>query len=78
MSAGKASLRSLEASPYFGREALFSTNHGTGWFGGPPKLQMGFVDGSVRSFSYSLTPELFEALVTVAGKEQIPAWDQFE
>jgi hypothetical protein len=75
MSAGNATLRSLERSPYLGQNSTFSTNHGTGWWEGTPKLQMGFVDGSVRSFSYSLASEVFEALVTVAGNDEIPPWE---
>lgn len=71
MSAGTATLRSLEERPYVGPDASFSTNHTN------RTLQMAFVDSSVRWFSYSLAPEIFEALVTVAGNEQIP-WDQFE
>ncbi len=75
LSAGRATLRSLEGNVYLGQEASFSTNHRSSWWVGTPVLHMGFVDGSVRSFSYSLSPEVFEALVTVAASEKIPAWE---
>jgi hypothetical protein len=75
MSAGPATLRGLDGTVYLGPTAPFSTNHQAGWWQRIPALHMSFVDGSVRAFSYTLAPSVFEALVTVAGSDQVPAFE---
>ena len=72
MSAGYATLRGLDGPEYRGNSAPFSSNH---LISGKQAINMIFADGSVRTFSYSLPPATFEALVTVAGGEELPAWE---
>jgi hypothetical protein len=73
---GPATVRYLDSNdqPYIGIERPFGRLHGTQlWLGfTPPVTQAVFVDGSVRKIGPDIDPRVFEALVTIAGGEQIP------
>jgi prepilin-type processing-associated H-X9-DG protein len=69
---GPATLRSVDPArqPYIGRGCQFGGLHRT-------RVNVLFVDGSVRALSETIEPSVFEALSTIAGSEELPAeWDR--
>jgi prepilin-type processing-associated H-X9-DG protein len=69
---GPATVRSLDPNrqPYIGRARQFGGNHRGG-------VNVAFADGSVRFLSESIDPNVFQAISTISGKEQLPrGWDQ--
>jgi hypothetical protein len=72
MAGGPATVRGLDPSrrPYVGRDGQFG---GIGHRGALVLL----ADGSIRTIRETIDPKVFEALVTVAGGEAVPAgWDR--
>lgn len=73
--AGPATLRGLDPArpPYLGADGQFSSRHRYGRFFSrwPYATNVGFADRSVRSFSPSTDPRVFEAMATIAGGEQV-------
>jgi len=73
---GWATVRGLIAweQPYLGNEGQFASQH---WGGGAfahsrqPATNVLFADGSVRPLTATISPEVFEALATIAGNEQV-------
>jgi prepilin-type processing-associated H-X9-DG protein len=64
---GRPTVRGLEANgvPYLGRHGQFSSFHAGGI------TNAVFADGSVRSFLPGVAPQVFDALATIAGGEQV-------
>jgi hypothetical protein len=73
---GSATVRYADPidQPYVGIGRPFGQLHGTQlWPGFTQAFTVAvFVDSSVRSIGPSIDPQVFEALVTIAGREQIP------
>jgi prepilin-type processing-associated H-X9-DG protein len=67
---GPATVRGLclDAEPYLGRGGQFGGSH-------PGGANVLFADASVHFVSESLSPQLFEALATIAGGEDVSGWD---
>jgi prepilin-type processing-associated H-X9-DG protein len=67
---GHSTVRGLVADggPYLGKAGQFSSLHGSSWSTGVNVL---FADASVRSIKATLSPEVFEAMATIAGGEQV-------
>jgi prepilin-type processing-associated H-X9-DG protein len=63
---GRPTVRGLDPAqpPYFGRDGQFSSGH-------RGVTNAVFVDGSVRSLKAEIAPDVFEALATIAGDEQV-------
>jgi hypothetical protein len=62
------------AGPYLGTRGQFGSNHIRGdlFAASPPCMtNAAFVDGSVRSPTSAIKPEVFEALATIAGGEDV-------
>jgi hypothetical protein len=75
---GPATVRGVEAEtfPYVGPGRPFGGFHSSGpkWFGTRQHFcNVAMADGSTRRLSESISPEVLEALATVAGKENLPA-----
>jgi prepilin-type processing-associated H-X9-DG protein len=73
---GPPTVRGLDtdSAPYLGLNGQFSGMHRYpfGWIlSSPYATNVLFVDGSVRSFTDSLDPRLFEAMATIAGHDVI-------
>lgn len=71
---GQATVRGLAAvgRPYLGDGGQFTSPHRTAFFlGTRPDVNVAFADCSVRRLSATLSPQVFEALATIAGGEQI-------
>jgi prepilin-type processing-associated H-X9-DG protein len=72
---GRAAVRGLAAGeqPYLGEGGQFSSLHqsGEGLLQGPVATNVCFADGSVRFFTPSVSPQVFEALATIAGGEKV-------
>lgn len=69
--AGPSTIRGLDGTrrPYLGKARQFGGLHRGGAF-------VGFADGSVRFVRERIEPEVFEALSTIAGGEQLSTgWD---
>jgi hypothetical protein len=64
---GFPTVRGLDPSggPYLGVAGQFGSKHGTNGL---------FADASVRVLADSIGPEVFEALATIAGGEEVPDW----
>jgi hypothetical protein len=62
---GRPTTRGLDPGnlPYLGPAAQFGSGHRS--------INLGMADGSVRAMHDSIAPEVFEALVTIAGGEQV-------
>jgi prepilin-type processing-associated H-X9-DG protein len=72
MQGGSATVRGLDPAnkPYFGRGRLFGHSSLSG-------TNVAMADGSVRWFSSSVDPKIFEAFSTIAGGEKVPAnWQE--
>jgi prepilin-type processing-associated H-X9-DG protein len=67
---GRATVRGLanDGRPYLGREGQFGSLH----IGGGNVL---FADGSVRQLAPSVSPQVVEALATIAGHEEVGSLD---
>jgi hypothetical protein len=74
---GPATCRGFEpeTAPYTGQGRPFGGFHSDGsyWRESRFVTTASLADGSVRSISASIAPEVLEALATVGGKEQFPA-----
>jgi hypothetical protein len=75
---GPATVRGVEpsTSPYVGPGRPFGGFHDSGWVWRGDRrhtAMAALADGSTRSLSDSISPEVLEALATVGGTEQIPA-----
>jgi prepilin-type processing-associated H-X9-DG protein len=72
---GRATVRGLEAGPpYLGEGGQFAGRHRSGEFfprSRRPVTNVLFADGSVRSLTPAVSPEVFEALATIAGGEEV-------
>lgn len=72
---GRATVRGLSVgSPYLGEGAQFASLHrGCNLLPltQPVITNVLLVDGSVRSLTDSMSPQVFEALATIAGKEEV-------
>jgi prepilin-type processing-associated H-X9-DG protein len=69
---GPASVRSVDTTtrPYIGRNRPFGGYHAGG-------ANVAFADGSVRFVGETIDPNIFEAIATVAGGEELPhGWTQ--
>jgi prepilin-type processing-associated H-X9-DG protein len=78
---GGATIRGLvPGAPYLGEGGQVSSFHrgGDSFAWSPPVVtNVAFADGSVRRVTAAISPELFEALATIAGREEveaIPEW----
>jgi prepilin-type processing-associated H-X9-DG protein len=73
---GRATVRGLAASglPYLGEGGQFAALHGIpkifSW-SQPVRTNVLFADGSVRPFTAAVSPQVFEALATIAGGEHV-------
>jgi hypothetical protein len=75
---GPATVRGVQSgtSPYIGPGRPFGGFHSIGWSRREKRYNLAIAalaDGSRRSISDSIAPEVLEALATVCGKEQLPA-----
>jgi prepilin-type processing-associated H-X9-DG protein len=74
---GRATVRGIDPDdqPYIGIDRPFGRLHAQrSWFGTmPTSANAAMADGSVRQIHHTISPQVFEALVTIAGGEQIPA-----
>lgn len=74
---GKATVRGLESGgPYLGDGGQFASFHrrGESFAWSPPIItNVAFADGSVRGFTAAISPELLEAMATIAGGEEVGA-----
>jgi hypothetical protein len=75
---GPATVRGVEpdTSPYIGPGRPFGGFHSNGWSWREKRYNLtiaALADGSRRTISDSIAPEVLEALATVSGKEQLPA-----
>jgi prepilin-type processing-associated H-X9-DG protein len=72
---GKATLRGLSVgeAPYLGEGGQFASRHRVGFFpwSGPVVTNVLFADGSVRTLTPSVSPQVLEALATIAGGEEV-------
>jgi hypothetical protein len=73
---GPATLRGIEPgnSPYIGEGRPFGGFHDSGWFWGREHsitCSAAFADGTVRSLSSTIVPEMLEALATLGNKESL-------
>ncbi len=71
---GHATVRGLVAGnrPYLGLDGQFTSLHPEGiLFGSQRITNVLFADGSVRRFTVSTSPRVFEALATIAGGEEV-------
>jgi prepilin-type processing-associated H-X9-DG protein len=71
---GFATVRGLafNGMPYFGKNGQFCAVHRRSILtNGPMLTNIVFADGSVRSFSETIEPKVFEAMATIAGGESI-------
>jgi prepilin-type processing-associated H-X9-DG protein len=58
--------------PYFGKNGQFCAVHRRSVLSNGPMLtNIVFADGSVRAFSETIEPKVFEAMATIAGGEAI-------
>jgi hypothetical protein len=73
---GRATVRGLSADrPYLGGKGQFASLHGGGILRtGPAVTNAVFADGSVRPLADSVSREVFEALATIAGGEEVGPW----
>lgn len=66
---GFPTVRGLDAArPYLGRDRQFGGTHAG-------RVMAAFADGSVRSLTDSMSPKTFEALSTIAGREEVADLD---
>jgi prepilin-type processing-associated H-X9-DG protein len=72
---GRATVRSIDPDdqPYIGIDRQFGRLHAQrSWFGTmQTSANAAMADGSVRQIRHTINPRVFEALVTIAGGEQI-------
>ncbi len=71
---GYTTVRGLDPDqpPYIGEGGQFHSPHRISKFwGSEMHITAAFIDGSVRSFSESLNPKIWEALATIAGEEKV-------
>ena len=68
MQAGWATVRGLDRTrqPYIGAGRQFGGQHG-------PSVLVAMADGSVRRIQATVSPQIFEAISTMAGSEKLPA-----
>jgi hypothetical protein len=59
-----------EGGHYLGENGQFNSRHD---YNGNNVLLGGFADGSARLLRDDLSPRIFEALVTIGGKEELPS-----
>jgi hypothetical protein len=74
MAGGRATMRGLVSSeqPYLGDGGQFASFHRTtSFFGWTADVNIAFADCSVRRFSPNVSPQVFEALATIAGDERV-------
>jgi hypothetical protein len=75
---GYPTVRGLVPSgqPYFGPGGQFDSGHrgGLAVRGAPSITNAVFADCSVRSLTDSTSPEVFKALATIAGGEDVSGW----
>lgn len=75
---GRSTVRdvNLEQQPYIGAGRQFGGMHPPGektWFGTKSTVAIiAFADGSTRTLNDTIDPRVFEALVTIAGGEEVP------
>jgi hypothetical protein len=76
---GRATVRGLSADgvPYVGQAGQFTSRHPTGSLSWPLPVvtNVAFVDASVRGLTASVSPEVFEKLVTIGGSEPVGPFD---
>jgi hypothetical protein len=76
---GRATVQGLATGgpPYLSEGGQFSTNHGRHRFPFPNTRTTSvlFADGSVRPFTAAVSPRVFEALATIAGREEIDGFE---
>lgn len=71
---GRATVRGLDTGggPYFGESGQFNSVHRERNFLSVTRsTNVAFADGSVRKFSDAVSPQVFEALATIAGGEKV-------
>jgi hypothetical protein len=71
---GHATVRGLAADgrPYLGKGGQFASLHGSSTvFSWSTGVNVLFADASVRSLKATLSPEVFEAMATIAGGERV-------
>jgi prepilin-type processing-associated H-X9-DG protein len=72
---GRATVRGLSGgeAPYLGEGGQFASRHRVGFFpwSGPVVTNVLFADGSVRTLTPSVSPQVLEALATIAGGEEV-------
>jgi hypothetical protein len=71
---GRATVRGLVSSeqPYLGDGGQFASFHRTtSFFGWTSDVHIAFADCSVRRFTANVSPQVFEALATIAGGEPV-------
>jgi hypothetical protein len=76
---GYPTVRGLEpsATPYLGPGGQFGSNHWQGSLfssNSPSITKAVFADCSVRSITDSISPDVLEALATIAGGEDVSGW----
>jgi prepilin-type processing-associated H-X9-DG protein len=65
---GRATVRGLEQSPYFGSTGQFGSNHSNG-------ANVVMADASVRFFTPSMSPQVIEAMAALAGDKNVARFD---
>ena len=71
---GRATVRGLVVGehPYLGEGGQFTSTHRTAFFlGTRPDVNVAFADCSVRRLTATMSPQVFEALATIAGGEPV-------
>jgi hypothetical protein len=71
---GRATVRGLVVGeqPYLGEGGQFTSTHRTAFFlGTRPDVNVAFADCSVRRLTATMSPQIFEALATIAGGEPV-------
>jgi hypothetical protein len=77
LAGGPSTVRGLDPDgpPYLGPDGQFGSRHPAGSFTSAVTTRALFTDGSVRTLAQDIAPEVFEALATIAGGEEVsPPW----